>query len=295
MKRCIAIVFVLFIGHAVWAQALDCTVTIDARQTGKTQLSIFNTLQQAVQNFINTTQWGDQNLPAQHRIHCSFFITIKSYSGNHFSGTIQVQSSRPVYGSSMTTPLFNFKDDQFEFDYVEHQPLAYNPNRFESNLVSTLSFYAYVILGIDADTFSSDGGTDYFAQANQIASTAQQGGNAGWNVSSGDHSRYELNRELQSSNFANYHQALYVYHRKGLDPMYKAVKTGKEGIAKAINLLEKVHKTRPNTLLIRAFFDAKAHEIAAIFSGGPTVKDKKRIVKELYNMAPTYSTLWGRL
>src|SRR5699024_303823 len=116
-----------------------CTVAIDAQQTGKMQLSIFQTLQQSVEEFLNTTQWTNRDLPEAHRVQCSFFITIHSYSNNNFKASLQVRSSRPVFGASMTTPVFNFKDEQFDFSYIEHEPLQYLPNRFASNLVSTLS------------------------------------------------------------------------------------------------------------------------------------------------------------
>jgi len=273
---------------------VNANITIEAQQTGRTQLSIFKTLEGALEEFLNSSEWGNENLPRNQRIDASFFITVKSYSSNNFRGTIQVQSSRPVYGSAMTTPVFNFKDNQFNFTYEEHQPLNFNPNSYENNLVSTLSFYMYVILGLDADTFSPEGGGEYFAQADQIANLAQQGGSSGWSSGSGQNSKYELNSQLNSSNYRDFHQALYQYHRLGLDVMHEDLEEGKTNVVEALELLNTVNRTRPNTLLIRSFFDAKAGEVSSIFSGGPEI-ELDEVIQNLNNMAPTYSSEWNNL
>lgn len=294
MKKTLILFFVLMLGYTVSAQEINSQVTIDAKQTGKTQLSVFKTLQRSLEDFINKTSWSRRDLPKGQRVNCSFFITITSYSSNVFKGSLQMQSSRPVFGSAMTTPIFNFKDDDFDFSYTEHQPFNFNPNSFESNLVSIISFYVYTILGLDADTFAPNGGADYFEQADQIASIAQQSNRSGWKASSGNNSRFELNKQLLSSNYSDYHQALYVYHRQGLDVMHDDVKAGKEGIADAIKLLNNVNRRRPNTLLIRSFFDAKANEVSTIFSGGPSI-DIKAVVNDLNAMAPTFSKNWSSI
>lgn len=296
MKKVIVILFALLIGQLSQAQELSCSVSIDAQQTGKTQLPVFNDLQRSLDDFINKTKFGNQTIKKEHRVSCDIFITIKSYSSNDFKGSIQVQSSRPVYNSSLTTPIFNYKDDSFDFTYEENQPLDYNPNSYENNLVSAISFYANVILGLDADTFSSGGGSKYFDQADQIASIAEQGGKSGWSSSSGRNSRYELNNQLRSSTFRDYHEALYVYHRQGLDKMSEDVEEGKNNIAEAIQLLQKVNSSRANTLLIRSFFDAKANEVSMIFTDGPSIEaDTDEIVRNLNSMAPNYSGQWNEI
>lgn len=294
MKKSLSFIIALMFCYVAIGQEISATVSVNAQQTGKTQLSIFKTLQQSLERFINETSWSDRDLPDDQRVNCSFFITVQRYESNSFKATLQVRSSRPVFGSSMTTPVFNFKDNDFNFSYTEFQPLEFNPNNFESNLVSTISFYVYVILGLDADTFSPDGGTPYFAQADQIANIAQQSGRAGWGASAGNTSRFALNRQLNSSNFSDYHQALYVYHRLGLDVMHKDVTKGKENIARAIGLLDKVYSSRSNTVLIRSFFDAKAREVASIFSEGPALEDGN-VAEDLYEMAPNYGQLWSQL
>lgn len=291
MKKYILILFVFLMGYSLSAQEINCVVNIDAQQTGKTQLSIFRTLQGAIEDFLNTTNWNSNNLPREQRVEASFFITFHDYNENTFRGSIQVQSSRPVYGSSLVTPVFNFMDRSFNFTYEEGQPLVFNQNSFDSNLASILSFYVYVILGMDADTFALDGGSNLFAQANQIANVAQQSGGSGWGAAAGGNSRYELGNQLTSSNYRDYHEALYVYHRHGLDLMGLNVEEGKYNVMEAIGMLAKVNRTRPNTALVRSFFDAKSFEVAAIFRDGPPL-DTTEMVKDLNNMAPTYSQEW---
>jgi len=295
MKKIRILFFIALLGHFGTAQKINAQVTVNARQTGKTQLSIFKTLQRSVEDFLNKTRWSDRRLPKNHRINCSFFITVHSYSNNEFKASLQIQSSRPVFESAMTTPIFNFQDKDFNFSYTEHEPLDFNPNSFESNLVSGLGFYVYVVLGLDADTFAPNGGDDYFAKADQVAGTAQRSGRSGWSASSGQNSRYQLNRQLRSSTFSDYHQALYLYHRKGLDVMHEDLAEGKENIAEAIRLLEKVNSSRANTLLVRSFFDAKAREVASIFTGGPAIDGMDEIVADLNDLAPSYSGQWNQI
>lgn len=287
-----AILCLLFFSVGGFAQDLVCEVAVDAQQTGRTQLSVFNTLRSAVQDFMNENTWGTQSLPREQRIRCNLFITIQQYDDNNFEASLQIQSSRPVYGSSMLTPIFNYRDNSFNFVYDENQPLRFNPNTFENNLVSTLSFYAYIILGLDADSFSLEGGIPFFDQADQIANIASQGAERGWD-SSGN-SRAELNRQLRSSTFQRFHEALYEYHRHGLDRMSEDVAEGKEHIVEAVNLLKELDEVRSNTLLIRSFFDAKANELAEILSNGPIV-DLGSTVSNLQAIAPGHARLWNRI
>lgn len=277
------------------AQEIDINVGIDAQQTGKMQLSIFRTLQSSVEDFLNTTRWTDRNLDRDQRIKADIFITIRSYDDNRFEGSIQVQSSRPVYGSSMLTPVFNYMDNKFNFSYEEGQPLDFNPNSYDNNLVSTLSYYVYVVLGLDADTFSPGGGSDFFSQADQIASIAQQGGSSGWSAGSGGNSRYDLIRQLYSSNYQLFHEALYTYHRLGLDQMHEDIEEGKGNVVEALNQLNELNRTRPNSAVVRSFFDAKANEVYSIFRDGPAVDDIDALIQHLNNMAPTYSSQWREL
>jgi len=278
----------------VKAQELNCEVIVSAEQTGQSNLTVFKTLQTSLSEFINKTTWTGATYQNQERINCSIFINITSFDNESFTGTIQVQSSRPVFGSTLISPVFNFNDEQFSFTYREFEPLNYSENSYSSNLVSVISFYAYTMLGLDADTFKQEGGTPFYEEANRIVTTAQQGNSTGWRGSDGNRSRYRLNADLLSNAFLGYRTTLYQYHRLGLDTMHKDVAIGKEVVAASILNLKKMSDSRPNSLLMRVFFDAKAQEIEQVFSGGPSipVKDLK---DALNRIAPLYAENWNKL
>lgn len=276
------------------AQQLNCEVVVNAEQTGQTNLQVFKTLERSVSEFLNQTNWTDQEYQNQERINCSVFINITGFENETFSGTIQVQSSRPVYGSTMISPVFNFNDEQFSFTYREFEPLNYSQNSYSSNLVSVLSFYVYTILGLDADTFAPEGGTSYYQEANRIVNTAQQGNMNGWRGTDGGRSRYRLNADLLSNAFVDFRETLYTYHREGLDVMHKNPAAGKKAIAGSIENLNSLNSSRPNSLLMRVFFDAKALEIEEIFGGGPSVP-VSGLVDVLNQVAPMYSENWRKI
>lgn len=280
--------------HVLEAQELNCEIVINAEQTGQGNLSVFKTLKRSLTEFVNQTKWTDNDVEDYERINCSMFITINSMEGEAFTGSIQVQSSRPVYGSTMVSPVFNFNDEQFNFSYREYQPLDYSQNSFSSNLVSVISFYVYTIIGLDADTFAPQGGTPYLEEASRIVSTAQQGNAPGWNASAGNKSRYRLNTDLLSNTFLEYRTAMYRYHREGLDMMYQDAEAGKKKIAEALEGMVPMNRRRANSLLVRTFFDAKAEEITQIFSGGPAI-NKPELGQTLTSLAPRYSKNWRNL
>ncbi|GAA4325862.1 DUF4835 family protein [Pontixanthobacter gangjinensis] len=286
----------IFVGLQVCtAQQLNCEIIVNAEQTGQNNLSVFKTLERSLTEFVNQTTWTERKFQPHERINCSMFITITSFEGENFNGTIQVQSSRPVYGSSMITPVFNFNDEQFSFAYREYQPLDYSQNTYTSNLVSVISFYIYTILGMDADTFALNGGTTYYEEANRIVTNAQQGNYRGWKGSDGQRSRFRLITDLLANTFAEYRSALYDYHRLGLDVMHEDILAGKTQIAEALNDLEVMNNRRNNSLLLRTFFDSKADEISSIYSGGPAFGDTAGLVETLNNIAPRYARNWRNI
>lgn len=239
------------------AQELNCEIVINTEQTGQSNLSVFRTLESSLREFVNQTSWTNKEFEPGERISCSMFITINEFEGESFSGTIQVQSSRPIYGSNMVSPILNFNDSQFSFNYREYQPLNYSQNSFSNNLVSVVSFYVYTILGMDADTFAPEGGTNYYQEANRIVNTAQQSGRSGWSGADGQSSRFRLNADLLSNMFTEYRNALYQYHRQGLDVMHKDPEAGKIAIADALESLTTMNSRRANSLLLRSFLMRK--------------------------------------
>lgn len=292
--RNILIVLLFFYGFSGIAQELNCTVVVNAQQTGNENFPIFKTLEKQLNEFINNTKWTKKTFAPQERIDCSMFINISNYSGESFQASLQVQSSRPVYGSSFTTPIYNFNDTDFNFQYLEFQNLIYNPTQFESNLISVLAFHIQIILGLDADSFSPNGGDDYYKQAQIITNYSQQGNFSGWKLEDGLQSRFILIDNILSPTFKEYRDVIYSYHREGLDVMSENSKQGKEQIASSLKSFQSMNSRRPNSFLLRTFFDAKADEIEQIFTDGPNVNIAS--VKEaLQKVAPMHSSKWQNI
>ena len=275
------------------AQQLNCSVVIDAQKVNNTNQQLIKNLQTALNEFVNKTDWTGQVLKQNEKIKCSMFITLSSINSDQFSGTIQVQSSRLIYGSTYSSPVLNFNDKDFSFRYVEFENLIYNPAVFESNLVSVLAYYSYVILGLNMDTFQSSGGNSNLETAQNIVNVAQQGGNKGWSQADGFQNRFFLTNDLLSSTFAAYRQSLTDYHQ-GLDLMSSDLKAAKEKIKTSILNLSSLSQTRPNAFLTRVFFDAKSDEITSIFSGGPSITISD-LVETLNKISPINSSKWSQI
>lgn len=276
------------------AQELNAIVVVNADQTSVSTQQVFRTLERDLKEFVNETSWTNKVFANQERINASFNIIISNYDSDNFTATLQVQASRPVFGSSYLSPIYNYNDRQFSFTYREFQPLNFNPNNFESNLVSVIAFHVYTILGLDASTYSKDGGEEYHRIAKQIVNTAASSNFQGWKATDGSQSRYQINEALISPIFSTFHTVMYNYHRLGLDVMQENTKEGKEKIAEAVNSLREINDRRPNSFLLRTFFDAKAEEIQSIFSDGPSV-NIDQLTQNLTRMAPTKRENWSTI
>jgi hypothetical protein len=292
--RKILLIIILCFSVSAYTQELNCNVVINAKQTGNPNLPVFKTLENQIREFVNNTKWTKRDYTNQERIECSIYINITDYASDIFNGTIQIQSSRPVYGSSYTTPVHNINDKDFTFKYLEFQNMIYNPNMFESNLISVLAFHVYMTIGVDADTFSPNGGQEYFNQAQIILNYSQGENTKGWKLSDGNQNRYALIDEMLSPLYQDYRTVMYEYHRGGMDMMYTDQKEAKTNIANSIISLESMNRARPNSYILRTFFDAKADEIQDVFSGGPNVEITK-LVSALNNVAPMYSNQWRNI
>jgi hypothetical protein len=259
-----------------------------------TNQQIFQTLQRSLTEFINKSSWTGRELSSSEKINCSMFINVSQQENDAFTATIQVQASRPIYNSTYNSPIFNFNDKEFSFNYAEFQNLNYNPTVFESNLISVISFYCLMSIGIDADTFALNGGTEYLETAREIANVAQGSGFAGWTQSKGNNNRFFLVNDMLSNTFAPYRTAMFKYHLEGLDIMTKDMKAAKEKIINAIAIMKEIHSVRPNAFITRTFFDAKTEEIVSIFSGGPSVTISE-LVDNLNRVSPLNSSRWASI
>lgn len=275
------------------AQQLNCTVSVNAQRLTNSNQQVFRTLENSLNEFINKTDWTGQTYKQSEKINCSMFITILSNNSDQFTASIQVQSSRPIYNSSYSSPVLNYNDKDFSFRYTEFENLIFSPTAFESNLVSVLSFYSYMILALDVDTFELEGGSSNFEIAQNIANVAQQSGSKGWSQIDGNQNRFFLINDMLSPTYSVIRKTAFEYH-SGLDMMTKDVKSAKEKIKSSILALSKLNATKPNAFLTRTFFDAKSDEIVSIFSGGPSITISN-LVNTLNTVSPLNSSKWSNI
>ncbi len=191
MHRLLLAICCTLLSISLYAQELNCTITINSDQVGQTNQQIFKTLERSLNDFVNKSKWTNKVYKERERVNARMFITVSEYESNRFKASIQLQSSRPIYNTSYESPVFNYKDNQFNFEYIEFQPLVYNENVFDSNLVGVVSYYVYIMLGLDADTFALEGGNDFFRKAQNIVTQAQGSSFTGWSQSSSERTRFE--------------------------------------------------------------------------------------------------------
>mgnify|MGYP001200625278 FL=1 len=287
------LIFFVFI-HKIISQELNAQVIVNSNLVNQTNQQIFQTLEKSLNEFLNNQSWTNKEFLSNEKITCSFIFTLSSYKNDKFEGTLQVQSQRPVFDSNYDSPVLNFLDKDIEFKYQEFQPLFFNKSSFESNLVSIVSYYSFLIIGLDMDTFKLNGGSFSFDNAQTIVNLARQSGFKGWNPSESDRNRFWLIESILSNSFNDYRESLYIYHKKGLDFMTNNNFEAKISILESINNLEKVYNVRPDSYLLQIFFDAKSDEIVNIFSGGPKV-DLNSTLSVLKKISPFFNSKWKQI
>jgi len=289
------VLIVLFIGVSGIAQELNATVTVNSERIQQTNKQVFTTLQNSMRDFLNNNKFTSINVRRNEKIDCTFLLVVEDYDPNTnvFRGVIQVQSSRPVFNSGYSSPIFVYRDNHVNFNYIEFEPLTYSENNISSNLIGLLSFYAHLMIGLDADSFSLNGGTDSYQKASLVVSMMQGSGDKGWTMGEANN-RYALANDLLSNMYSSYRQALYDYHIKGLDLMASDPDQAKKAVADAIITLANVHKARPNALPTRIFFDAKSDEVVQIFSAGSNY-DKAPLIEILTRISPMNGAKWNRM
>jgi hypothetical protein len=291
MRKIIQLLFIFVTAIHLNGQELNCTITVNADKIPGSNKQVFTTLQTSLNEFVNQKRWTNFNYKPQELINCNLTITVLEQTGTDFKGHIQIQSSRPVYNSTYETPVFNFKDDNFAFQYTEFEPLQYNANSFESNLVSVISFYVYTILGMDSDTFALNSGTAYYTRAQDVVVLSQQSGYAGWNQNDGSKTRFTLVDNLLSPTYSMFRKAMFDYHFNGLDMMSKDKKMAKQSIFESVSTLKSIYDSRPNAFLLRIFMDSKADEIVDVFSDGPRF-DTSKLKDDLLRISPINASKW---
>lgn len=268
-NRILILVFFLFT-CSLRAQELNSVVTINVGpKIQTTDRNVFRDMKTALQQFLNTRKWTNDAFQTHEKINCSLLININEMPAiGIFSASVQVQSARPVYNSSYTSLLLNFADRDWEFEYIESQPLEYNDNTYTSNLTSMLAFYAYLIIGMDYDSFSELGGTPYFQKALVVVNNAQSSNRPGWQALGSNRNRYWIVENLLNPQMVDVRKSTYNYHRLGLDTFEKTPDQSREIILKGLKDVKKARDINPNAILVVSFFDAKSKELANIFSDG---------------------------
>ena len=287
--------FIFLFSQIIYSQELNCKVSINFDQIPGSNRQVFTTLETSISEFVNQKKWTNKTVKAQEKINCAMNIIITKRDNNIFEGSIQIQSTRPVYGTSYETPVLNIRDNDFNFKYNEFDQLIYNLTRFDSNLISTLSFYVYLILGVDADTFSPNGGQTYLKEAENVTLQAQQSGLAAWSNQVGVQNRFQIIDNLLSPSLKVYRTTLYNYHRKGFDELAENKIKGKGTIENSIISLDRIFNKVIGNPLIRLFFDAKSDEIVNLYSDGPNTRSKQRLLVVLQKISPNNSSKWRKI
>ncbi len=268
------------------AQELQARISVVTSQiSSQVDKKIFQTLQGALNNFLNNRKWTNDNFQASEKIQCNFLITLtKSLGDNIYKGTLAVQAARPIYNSSYQSPLINFMDDNVTFRYVEFQPVEFNESRVQgtdaaaANLTAILAYYVYTILGFDYDSFSRSGGDPYFEKAWNIVTNAPEARDIeGWKPFDGIRNRYYLAENLNNNRFKLVHDAIYSYYRSGMDIFYENEDEGRNGILNCLNFLNTLNTENPNSMLIQFFFQGKSNELSKVFSkADPGLKNRAK-------------------
>lgn len=296
MKKLIVFFSCLLGVVSVNAQELNCQVQVVSPSIqGTMEKQIFETLQKSIFEFLNNTKWTNDIYSPEERINCSMFINItEKVSTDEYKATIQLQSTRPVYKSTYNSVLLNHNDADFQFRYIQFQPLDFSINQHMSNLTSVLAYYAYVILALDYDSYSLKGGQPWWQKAQTIIANAQNAVEKGWKSSESTKNRYWLVENMLQPVFEPIRTCLYKYHRLGFDVMYQDVAAGRAVVLEALQALEPIHGARPLSFPMQVFFNAKSDEIVKLFSGGLT-EEKSKIVPLLQKIDPGHGIVYQNI
>lgn len=295
MKRYVwACLFLWAVMPFVAAQELNCRVTINSDKIQGTNKEVFNTLQTAITEYMNDTKFSSVQLSPLERIECTLQFIVSEYVDGRFTCTLQIQSRRPVYNSSYTTTLINFQDKEVQFDYKEYDPLVFSTNTYENNLTCILNFYAYLILGIDFDSFTLYGGDPFFELARTMVSLGQSSQELGWKAFENNRNRSAMLSAFVEPSTKPFREMWYQYHRKGLDEMVLGATKARAAITTALKVLPDLYSNSPTSVLFPMFKEAKADEVINIYSKASTT-EKSDMYDMLMNIYPSEGRLFEKI
>lgn len=277
------------------AQEFNASVQVSAPQLQQTNREKFQELRKSLYEFVNDRNWTNYSYTLDERIECTIAITImEEISSDEFRGRMNLVLKRPVYGTSYQTTLFNYVDNDFQFQWQEGQAIEFNEASFSSNLTATIAFYLNIFLGLDFDSFQSMGGTPYFTKAQNVVNMAQSAREPGWKAFESMRNRYWLAENLNNSSYANLRKAVYQYHRRGLDLMYDNPENGRRGVMEALEMLQMAHREKPRLFFMQLFMDAKRDEFINIFSDAAPM-DKTKAVNILKEIDPSKANEYQKI
>ena len=277
------------------AQELEAKVVVNHSKIQGTNTSVFTTLQEAMTEFINTRKWTNAQYTQRERIACSFNLIVNEYSDDgRFGCNLMVQANRPVYNASYNTTVFNFNDNAVDFNYIEHDKLEFSDEIIDNNLTAVLAYYAYLIIGLDMETFALKGGTEILQKAENVVNNAQMMSEDGWKAFGDSKNRHALVNDYMNGALEPYRQLVYDYHRKGLDEMAQNAERGRSNITVALALLEKAKQDKPMSVLPQLFTEIKRDELLNIYSKG-TTKEREEVIRILSLVNPSLISDWEKI
>ena len=281
--------------NALRAQELQCDVRVSSNKVQGSDKTIYQNLQAALFEFVNNTKFTEINFKQAEKIECSILVDIISREGNDFTAEINLALRRPVYKSNYSTPMFNYIDRKFYFEYTDGQTLDFNPNTYISNITSTIGFYVYLFLGLDFDSFSLNGGDPFFEIAETIANAAPQNAGAenGWS-STGRQNRHAIISDINNSSYQPLRQFLFDYHRNGLDVMAEHPEEGREAILVSLSSLQNVYSRNPMCYFLQLIIESKRDEIIQIFSQGE-MKVRNEAANIMKEIDPSQSSRYDEM
>ncbi|WP_394706806.1 DUF4835 family protein [uncultured Bacteroides sp.] len=293
--RCICFSFLIFSSFMVKAQELNCKVNINYSQIQGTNTQVFKTLETALTEFINDRKWTSAQYGAAERISCSMNITLKQHTDDGaFKCELIVQANRPVFDASYNTTLFNFKDVNFNFTYLEFDPLELRENQIDSNLTAVIAYYAYLIIGMDRDSMAPMGGTEVLRTAESIVTAAQSLSETGWKAFEDSRNRHGIITDYLDENMKPFRQMIYDYHRLGLDEMAQNADRGRTQITTSLEELKKAKENKPMSVLPQLFTEIKKDELVNVYSKG-TQSEKEQVYNMLVDINPAQSNDWDKI
>ncbi len=296
MKKLSSVLIIIFAFFSTsFAQELRCNISVSAAKIQGANKNVFRTMQADLYEFMNNRKWTDDVYSQDERIECNIFIQLdEQVSSNEFKGSMTVQLKRPIYNSSYESTLLNIKDKDFQAKFAEYQSLEFNETSNSDNLTNLMAYYAYIIIGMDYDSFSPEGGTEYYQKAQQIVNNSQNARESGWKAYESEKNRYWLVENLLNRSYSSYRQCIYSYHRLGLDLMSERIEEGRSAMAESLKLIQKVFRTRPSIYILQVFFDAKVDEMVNVFAQSYP-DEKNRVLAILNEVDPSNGSKYEKI